>query len=152
MRTLNRSILALLLLGSVLTAAPSAAQDDSDMAGRIITWQTEYNADNIDALVAMYTSDGCRMPPNMDAVYGSDAIREHFLAGKEAGWAQVELGFTTGATSGDMGWGQGTYIIMDADGEEIDNGKWINVSKKVDGMWKIHCDIWNSNVPLEIME
>lgn len=152
MKTLNRSALALLLVGSVLAAAPGSAQDESDMAGTVMTWQAEYNADNIDALVAMYTADGCRMPPNMDAVYGSDAIREHFLAGKEAGWAQVELGLTTAATSGDMGWAQGTYVIMDADGEEIDNGKWVNVSKKTDGMWKIHCDIWNTNVPLEAME
>ena len=152
MRTLNRCVLAFLLVGAVLAAAPGAAQDDSDLAGRVMAWQAEYNADNIDALVEMYTSDGCRMPPNMDAVYGSEAVREHFLAGKEAGWAQVELGLIEAGTSGDMGWGQGTYVIMDSDGEELDHGKWINVSKMVDGVWKIHCDIWNTSVPLEVME
>ena len=51
-------------------------------------------------------------------------------------------------TSEAMGWGAGTYKTFSEDGTELDSGKWMNVSKMVDGEWKIHCDIWNSNLPL----
>jgi hypothetical protein len=47
-----------------------------------------------------------------------------------------------------MAYGRGTYEIMGADGSHIDHGKWINVSKRVNGEWKIHCDSWNSNMPV----
>ncbi len=44
-----------------------------------------------------------------------------------------------------MGWGHGTYVLMDADGSTVEQGKWMNVSKKVGGKWLIHCDIWNTD-------
>ncbi len=47
-----------------------------------------------------------------------------------------------------MAHGTGTYEILGADGSHIDHGKWMNVSKKVGGKWLIHCDIWNSDMPV----
>jgi hypothetical protein len=47
-----------------------------------------------------------------------------------------------------MGYGTGTYELMREDGTTIDKGKWMNVSKKVNGSWKFQSDIWNSNMPL----
>ena len=51
-------------------------------------------------------------------------------------------------SSGDMAHGTGTYEILGADGSHIDHGKWMNVSKKVGGKWLIHCDNWNSDMPV----
>ena len=88
------------------------------------------------------------MPPNLETINGRDAILESFKALKQAGAAQVKLTVTSSEVSGDMAWGTGAYEILGADGNSLDKGKWMNVSKKSGKDWKIQCDIWNSDLPL----
>ena len=137
-----------LMLGAVLAAVPAAAADKSDVAGRAATWEKEYNAGNLAALVALYTPDGCRMPPNQEAVHGHDAILAQLKAGKDRGAANVKIVVTSAESSGDVGYGTGTYVITGADGSHVDHGKWMLVSKKTDGKWKTQCDIFNSDMPI----
>ncbi len=137
-----------LMLGTILAAVPAAAADKSDLAGRVVTWEKEYNAGNLAAVQAMYASDACRMPPNQKAVQGSEAILGHLKWGKDQGWAKVKLAVTSAESSGDLAYGTGTYEITGADGSHIDHGKWMNVSKKSNGTWKIQCDIFNSDMPM----
>jgi ketosteroid isomerase-like protein len=141
-------IWGLILVCAVFVAAPVLAVDESDLAGRAVTWVKEYNADNLNAVVALYAEDGCRMPPNAETVRGSKAILAQIKTGKAQGAAKIKVVVTSAETMGDMGWGAGTYELMGADGAQVDNGKWMNTSKKVNGTWKIQCDIWNSNKPL----
>ena len=137
-----------LLLAATLTAVPALAADKSDLAGRAATWEKEYNAGNLAAVQALYATDGCRMPPNQKTVQGSEAILGQIKWGKDQGWAKVKIGVTSAESSGDLGYGTGTYEIMAADGSHIDHGKWMNVSKKSGGTWKIQCDIFNSDMPM----
>jgi len=137
-----------LMLGAVLAAVPAAAADKSDVAGRAATWEKEYNAGNLAAVVALYAGDGCRMPPNQEAVHGSEAILAQLKASKDRGLAKVKLVVTTAESSGDLAYGTGTYVITGADGSHIDHGKWMNVSKKLNGTWKTQCDIFNSDMPM----
>jgi ketosteroid isomerase-like protein len=137
-----------LMLGVVLAAVPSAAADKSDLAGRAATWEKEYNAGNLEAVVALYASDGCRMPPNQEAVHGSQAILAQLKAGKDRGAAQVKIVVTSADSSGDVGYGTGTYVITGADGSHVDHGKWMLVEKKSNGTWKTQCDIFNSDMPV----
>lgn len=137
-----------ILVCAVFVAAPVLAADQSDLAGRAATWVKEYNADNLNAVVALYAADGCRMPPNAETVHGSDAILAQLKSGKDNGGAKIKVTVTSAESMGDSGWGAGTYELTRADGTPIDNGKWMNVSKKVKGTWKIQCDMWNSNNPL----
>lgn len=137
-----------LIFMAVLIAATAFAGDESDLAARAAAWEKEYNANNLKGVVALYTADGCRMPPNAEAVHGSDGIMAQLKTGMDQGMAKVKISVTSAESSGDHGWGTGTYQIMAADGSTADSGKWMNVSKKVDGKWLIQCDIWNSNMPL----
>ena len=88
------------------------------------------------------------MPPNQEAVHGSEAILAQLKAGKDRGLAKVKIVVTAAESSGDLGYGTGTYVITGADGSHIDHGKWMNVSKKLNGTWKIQCDIFNSDMPM----
>jgi len=133
---------------ALLLAAPVAAADASDMAGKIVSWEAAYNAGDFAAVAAYYAADGCRMPPNATTVQGREAIQTSIEEGHAAGIAQVKLGLVSSSTSGDLGWAMGTYEILDAEGKSIDNGKWMNTSKKAADGWKIQCDIWNSDRPL----
>ncbi len=133
---------------TIFIAAPVLAADQSDLAGRAATWEKEYNANNLDAVAAMYAADGCRMPPNQETARNSEGILAQLKAGKEQGVTKVKITVTSSETMGEMGWGTGTYEIIGADGTKVDSGKWMNVSKNVKGTWKMQCDIWNSNMPL----
>jgi ketosteroid isomerase-like protein len=136
------------MLSAVLAVVPAAAADKSDVAGRAATWEKEYNAGNLAAVVALYAPDGCRMPPNQEAVHGSDAILANLKASKDRGVAQVKIVVTGADSSGDVGYGTGTYVITGADGSHIDHGKWMLVSTKSNGIWKTQCDIYNSDMPI----
>ena len=91
------------------------------------------------------------MPPNQEAVHGSDAILAQLKAGKDRGLAKVKIAVTSADSSGDVGYGTGTYVITGADGSHIDHGKWMLVSNKTSGVWKTQCDIFNSDMPMPAM-
>jgi ketosteroid isomerase-like protein len=137
-----------LMLGAMLAVVPAAAADKSDVAGRAAIWEKEYNAGNLAAVQALYATDGCRMPPNQEAAHGSDAILANLKASKDRGVAKVKIVVTSAESSGDVGYGTGTYEVMAADGTHLDHGKWMLVSKKVNGTWKTQCDIYNSDMPM----
>ena len=92
-----------LMLGAVLATVPAAAADKSDAAARAAVWEKEYNAGNLAAVQALYATDGCRMPPNQEAVHGSEAILAQLKASKDRGLAKVKLVVTTVESSGDLG-------------------------------------------------
>jgi len=135
------------MLGALLAALPAAAADKSDIAARAATWEKEYNANNLEAVVALYAADGCRMPPNQEAVHGRDAILAQLKAGKERA-AKVKITVTSAESNGDLGFGTGTYVITGADGSHVDHGKWMLAEKKSNGTWKTECDIFNSDMPM----
>ena len=138
---------------AIFMATLALASDQSDLAGRAATWENEYNANNLDAVLALYAEDACRMPPNKETANGSEAVLAQLKSSKEQGAATIKITVTSAETMGVIGWGTGTYEIMGADGTQIDSGKWMNVSKKKKGgAWKIQCDIWNSNKPLPTSE
>jgi len=141
-----------LMLAFVLVAVQVAAADKSDIAALAAVWEKEYNAGNLAAVVALYASDGCRMPPNQEAVHGSDAILAQLKAGKDRGLAKVKIAVTSAESSGDLRYGIGTYEITGADGSHVDHGKWMLVSKKLNGAWKTQCDIFNSDMPMPAMK
>ncbi len=84
----------------------------------------------------------------METVDGNAAIAENLQAFKDVGGAQINIAVTEAESVGDTAYAVGTYEILDADGSHIYHGKWLNVSKRVNGEWKIYSDIWNTNMPL----
>jgi ketosteroid isomerase-like protein len=141
-----------LMLSAALAAVPAVAADKSDIMALAAVWEKEYNANNLAAIQAMYAADGCRMPPNQEAVHGSEAILAQLKAGKDRGLAKVKLTVTTAESSGDLSYGTGTYVITGADGSHLDHGKWMLVRKKSGGTWKTQCDIFNSDMPMPGMK
>ena len=137
-----------LTLGAALAVVPALAADKSDLVGRAATWEKEYNAGNLAAVQALYAPDGCRMPPNQEVAKGSDAILANLKASKDQGVNKVKIVVTSAESSGDLAVGTGTYEIMGADGSHLDHGKWMLVSKKLNGAWKTQCDIYNSDMPM----
>ena len=44
---------------------------------------------------------------------------------------------------------EGSYYLRYGEENTIDEGKYINIWKNVNGEWKIYSNIWNTNLPIE---
>jgi ketosteroid isomerase-like protein len=147
-RTTNRTCLVVgALLVAALAVAPALAGDPSKMAERLAKWEGAYNAGDVKALAAHYTEDATRLPYQAPTISGRVAIADHTTAIRDQGAVKIELELLGAEAQGKIGWGHGTYHLMDAEGATIQKGKWMNVSKKVGGKWLIQSDIWNTDAP-----
>ena len=111
-------------------------------------WQDAYNTGDASKVAALYLEDGMRMPPDMPIVKGRAAVQAQIQAGMDQGLAKVEIQAEEAFVSEDMGVSRGTFKGMDADGNQISAGKWVNYSRYVDGKWQAYLDIWNYDAPL----
>lgn len=137
------------------TRAPSTTAPIADVRGAIAAgtkaFLDAFRRGDAAGMAACYTRDGQVLPPNSEIAEGHSAI-ENF-------WREtINLGFS-GATldlaelyhaSGDRTATEvGRYVILAADGQPADKGKYVVVWHRDDGgRWLIHRDIWASNLPL----
>lgn len=142
----DRTILYGLALAGLVACLATAGEDYTDTSER---WEKAYNAGDAAAVAALYTEDGVVMPPNAGASTGRKTIQafiEKDLAANKGNTLEVES--VESSKSGDLGFARGTWRMKDPKGNILDEGKWVEVRKMVDGQWRIHRDIWNSSRPL----
>lgn len=99
------------------------------------------------ALTALYTANATLLPPNGARATGSQAILEFWKAALPVVPPAATLTSTEVETHGDTAHEVGTYQMFAADGKVVDTGKYIVVWKREGGQWKLHRDIWNSDMP-----
>ncbi|HEV2083868.1 MAG TPA: nuclear transport factor 2 family protein, partial [Gemmatimonadales bacterium] len=103
------------------------------------------------AIAALYSNDAVSMPANSPLLVGHDAILKY-----NQDFLKVPHLAMTGESEtirfsddGTMAYDTGKYSVsyVDAKGHTIkDEGKFLNVLKKVDGKWKIMVDAFSSNL------
>ena len=113
------------------------------------TWLKAYNGGDANAVAGLYDEKAVLLPPGAPAPHGRAAIHAFFVsdiaASKKAG-VTLHLGPNPdGGANGNMGWASGTYSVTDASGKVVDTGKYLSVSKKVNGKWLYVRDTWNSD-------
>ena len=135
----------------VTTAAPAAHHEGGDYDAMSEAWEVAYNAGDAAKVAAMYVEDGMRMPPHAMTVKGREAIQAQIQAGMDAGLAKVDIETVASHVMGDEAWARGTWVGMDAEGNTLDKGKWVQIGKKVGGKWHARFDIWNSDMPMPEM-
>ena len=144
----------LITLVFVLLAAGCMQAPPTDLEGLKAmqdVWQSAFDARDTAALAAIYAEDGEVMPPNSNTMIGRAAI-EAFWADFQASGIGVEGKDTEVYAHGDVGYEVGTYTVTDAGGATIDEGKYVEIWRQVDGKWQIYRGIWNSNLPLAAPE
>jgi uncharacterized protein (TIGR02246 family) len=106
---------------------------------------------------AAYTDDAILMPPNLSPLEGKQAI-EQYLAeiAPQFQASNFQLSILEVDVQGAITVVCGTYsaniTIPGVDAPIEDRGKTLQVWKKqADGSWKIHRDIWNSNMPIPLL-
>jgi uncharacterized protein (TIGR02246 family) len=94
-----------------------------------------------------YTEDAKFMEHHLPAIQGRAAIQTFWTKFINSGATKIKL--TTLEVWGDssMITEEGLYDFKSKDGVALGKGKYIVVWKKVDGKWRIHRDISNSDLP-----
>lgn len=109
-------------------------------------------AGDAEAWAALWTEDGIQMPPDAPAVAGRTQIREKMRALLAAFHLAMQIRTEEVQAAGDWGFARGTFtatLTPKHGGEPVPvDGKFLTIlARQADGSWKIHRDIFNSNVP-----
>lgn len=140
-----------LLLALLIGCAPQQLQDNTDEARAAIDasnaiWGSAMSNGDAAGVASRYTEDAQFMPPNAAIINGRAAVQEFIQGIMDAGLT-IELETTEVRGGGDIAWEIGIGEIKTADGQVVDEAKYIVLWTKVDGDWLMHRDIYNSNWP-----
>ena len=102
------------------------------------------------AVAALYTEDAILLPPNSEMIRGRRGIEKFWGAAIQMGVKDAVLTTVELSGSGDTIHEIGNYILkISQKGQKPveDKGKYIVIWKHTAPGWKLHRDIWNSNMP-----
>ncbi len=114
----------------------------------------DFNRGDAGAAAATYTDDAILMPPNQSPIEGKQAIGKGLAElSSQLQLSNLQLSISEVDVQGDTAIVRGTYssniTVPGMDAPMEDRGKTLSVWKKqADGSWKLHRDIWNSNMPI----
>lgn len=106
-----------------------------------------FNKGDVQGVVMNYTNQAKLFPANSDAIEGQSAIETYWKDAMQMGVAKAELVTVSAEAIGNMAVEDGKYKLFTKDGQMIDQGKYVVNWVKVDGVWKINRDIWNTSEP-----
>ena len=146
---------ALLAAAAVFSLSGGARAQVADDSARLVAIMDSYaaglRAKNVEALVALFASNGVFMRDNMPAVVGRDALR---VAYREVfATLKVDLAFTIQETevAGDMAWlratSSGRIRTLATGMETAEAFNLVVVFRREAGAWKIRNYIYASSRP-----
>ncbi len=139
----------LALLASACAAPEPPVQQPRDVSSEVEAaneqFAAAFGAADAEALAGLYTPDGQLLPPNSDLVTGPAAIQTFWQGVMDAGVANASLTTAEAIAVDSLAFEVGQYALADADGNPIDEGKYIVIWRLTADGWKLHRDIWNSS-------
>ena len=114
-------------------------------------WAVACNSKHIDDLIDLYTADATLMRPNYSAVRGAAAIREFLCGVLDAGLGDVELDPLRTDVLGEVAYEAGRFksLVPSLGKRREERGKYLLVSIKHNGEWRIVADTWSSDLGVE---
>jgi ketosteroid isomerase-like protein len=96
-------------------------------------------------VASFYAEDAVLMPPNAPPIQGRRAIqRDHERLFTESPPFELTATPLASETSGELGYIRGEYVVRRQGTPDV-RGKYVEVWRRIDGQWKIICDINNGN-------
>lgn len=148
----RRALFAAAAVFSVIGGARAQGQDDPARPVAIMeSYAAALRANNVEALVALYTADGAFMRDNMPAVVGREALRAAYR--EVFATLKVDLRFTIQETevAGDMAWlratSAGRIKVLASGVESADAFNLVVIFRRESGAWKIRSYIYASSRP-----
>jgi uncharacterized protein (TIGR02246 family) len=144
-------IVTLFMALALVAGIPSAgAQQDKTRAGieaanaRLIA---ALAAGNAAAVADCYTPEAQMLPANSEVVSGREAIEQLWGGWIAAGVRKLTLEALEVEGFGKTAVEVGRYTLPGEDGKLLDAGKYVVVWKRHEGKWKLHRDIWTTDLP-----
>lgn len=146
------------LAGAMLLPAGCSPREEIDAEAVTATvneiwsqYSSSLNSGDNDAWLSLWTDDGIQMPPNSPPVIGKEQIRARNQAALDQFTVDIEITNEEVRVAGDWAYARGTYtatLTPKQGGEALFiDGKYMTIlERQPDGSWKIHRDIFNSNV------
>ncbi len=106
----------------------------------------ELAAGNAAGIAKMYAKGAKLMPPNA-AILKGKGITTFWQGALEMGIKGVKLKSREVEVMGSTAIEVGTYVLSGADGDAVDEGKYLVVWKKDGKAWKLYRDIFNTSRP-----
>ncbi len=115
-------------------------------------YSSSMNRGDIDAWLALWTDNGIHMPPNSPPITGKKRIRTRIKSELDQFRFNLRITNEEVRVAGEWAYARGIYtaaLTPKQGGEPMFiDGKYMKVFERhPDGSWKIHGDIYNSNVP-----
>jgi uncharacterized protein (TIGR02246 family) len=150
------SLVAVVLILLISTGCSSKTEinTDADVAAINEIWNSyssSLNDGDIDSWLSLWTKDGVQMPPDEPRVVGKDQLRQRNGGALDLFAVDIEITNEEVEVDGSLAYSRGHYVatFSPKDGAQpipVD-GKFMTILKRqTDGSWKIHRDIFNSNV------
>lgn len=128
---------------------PDNAQIHDAIVAANKAFMEAFSASDDAALAALYTSDAQLLPGGSDFVTGNEAVQSFWKAIFDAGIKKATLETIEVEGMGEAAFEVGKYALYSAEEQKVDYGKYVVVWKKVNGVWKLHRDIWNTSMPMQ---
>jgi uncharacterized protein (TIGR02246 family) len=141
--------LSAVLAALVLMSGAAAFADDTQAAIEAANakFSDAVSRGDSKGVAVLYTKNGQVLPEGSDPVKGTAAIQKFTQGMIDSGVGSIDLKtlevYGHGPTAAEVG----EYDIHDKTGNSIDHGKYVVIWRRVGGQWKLHRDIFTSNVP-----
>ena len=147
-RTSRRAVLAGAAVAMAGSAQAQPANDPAQILAIMDRYAAALRANNVEALVALYTPDGVFIRDDLPAVTGTEALRAAYR--QVFATLKVDLGFDIKETevAGDMAWLRATSkgriktLTSGVDAAEAFNT--VVIFRRTAAGWKIRCYIYNA--------
>ena len=161
---LDMRLLAILLAGVFVIACPAAEEeaagepaavepsigDERALNALVGDFMVAINNGDADAVAALYSPDGVRMPPDAPEIRGREAIRQSLEAGFEVADIEVQVHVEETEFSGELASVRGTFALITTPRDGSDpsemEGNWMRLMRREpDGRWLVARELWNSD-------
>lgn len=138
-------------LAAVLAAfvGTARAQAVPEFQKILETYSAALDANDVETLVGLYSSNGVFMREGMKAVAGQEALRESYKAVFATLKVGLKFSLQEAEQSGDLGWARalstGTVKVLSTGAEIRDSFNQLVVFRREGGVWKIRSYLFASD-------
>ncbi|TGE21664.1 DUF4440 domain-containing protein [Hymenobacter aquaticus] len=113
------------------------------------TFEASFARGDAAGIANLYTSTAVLLPTGMEPIQDAAGIQAFWQGAMGMGVKQVKLKTRDIEELEETAIELGTYTLLDAAGQQLDQGKYLVVWKEQQGQWRLHQDIWNTNLPAQ---
>ena len=141
---------AALAMGLANLAIAAQSDDRAALDAATDAWVAAFNARDADAMVALTTEDVLLLPPNAEPIRGQEAVRTIWSRAVASAKAEATVTVDETVIIGDYAYKTGSFVYTLPNGVVVERGKFLEIWKRTDEGWRIHRDMFSSNLPVRV--